>query len=253
VPRNSGLAIASLVCSLSSLVTCIGWLPGIICGHLAKSRLRRDPMLKGTGLATAGLIIGYLMLTAEAGTVGVKLWSFSKALKQGIATVQQGLATNAVTVVQSQSTAATNDSPAAEPAAVGWTDDLSQMAFPEQPASGRLHGLDFTLKAAALRAGNLKLTAENGCLVEVLGLGAAVEGHSFEIPPADDAGKVRVRLTWNDGAAVQTTTFNDDYRLKLEFGQANKRKMAGKIYVCLPDDAKSYVAGTFDVRLPKPK
>ena len=39
--KTSGLAIASLVSSLSSLVTCVGWLPGIICGHLAKARIRR--------------------------------------------------------------------------------------------------------------------------------------------------------------------------------------------------------------------
>ena len=82
--RTSGLAIASLVCSLSSLITCVGWLPGIICGHLAKSRIRRNPSLKGSGLATAGLIIGYLFLMLEVGTAAVRVWSFSAALKHGL-------------------------------------------------------------------------------------------------------------------------------------------------------------------------
>ena len=72
--RTSGLAIASLVCSLSSLITCVGWLPGIICGHLAKSRIRRNPSLKGSGLATAGLIIGYLILMLEVGTAAVRIY-----------------------------------------------------------------------------------------------------------------------------------------------------------------------------------
>ena len=54
-----GLAIASL---LSSVVLGIGWLPGIICGHLAKARMRRDPLLDGEKMANAGLIISYFML-----------------------------------------------------------------------------------------------------------------------------------------------------------------------------------------------
>lgn len=58
---QSRLAIASLVCAL---VPVVGSLPGIVCGHLALSRIRRDPSLKGIGMATAGLVIGYFLLTA---------------------------------------------------------------------------------------------------------------------------------------------------------------------------------------------
>lgn len=57
--RTSGLAIASLVCSLLGPVCCI---PAIICGHLALRRLAREPALRGYGLAIAGLIIGYIIL-----------------------------------------------------------------------------------------------------------------------------------------------------------------------------------------------
>src|SRR5580704_12739629 len=53
--KTSGLAIASLV-------GCLGFIPGIICGHLARRNIRRDPSLKGGGLAMAGLIISYLSL-----------------------------------------------------------------------------------------------------------------------------------------------------------------------------------------------
>ena len=81
--KTSGLAVASLVCSLASLIMCIGWIPGIICGHIAKSRIRRDPSLKGNGLATAGLVIGYLFLMTEAGTTAVYVWRVSTAVKHG--------------------------------------------------------------------------------------------------------------------------------------------------------------------------
>jgi len=56
-----GLAIASAICSV---VFGIGWLPGIICGHMAKARLRRNPLLDGETMANVGLAISYLWLAA---------------------------------------------------------------------------------------------------------------------------------------------------------------------------------------------
>jgi hypothetical protein len=252
-PQTSRLAIASLVCSLASLVTCVGWLPGIICGHLARSRIRRNPALKGNGLATAGLTIGYLILMLEAGVAAVRISSFATAVKHGYENARHQLATNTVIVTQVQTTTATNASQPAEPVAATWIADLSQVTFPDQPAGGKLHGNDFTLKTAMFRAANLKLNSENGLSLEVLGLGAAIEGRSFDISTTDEGAGPRVRMTWNDDAAVQTATFSKGYAMKLQFGQAVNRKMSGKIYVCLPDDAKSYVAGTFDVHVPKAK
>jgi hypothetical protein len=64
--RTDGLAIASLILSLSSLILGpLGSIPGIICGHIARSRVRRDPSLSGDGLAVAGLIVGYLILAGS--------------------------------------------------------------------------------------------------------------------------------------------------------------------------------------------
>jgi hypothetical protein len=58
------LAIWSLVVSLVSLCCCgcLGWIPaipGVICGHLALSKIGKMPQLQGKGLAIAGVIIGY--------------------------------------------------------------------------------------------------------------------------------------------------------------------------------------------------
>ena len=67
VPISSGqtepLAIWSFVLSLIGLTGfCCGpalGIAGVICGHLAVSKMRKRPELQGRGLATAGLIIGY--------------------------------------------------------------------------------------------------------------------------------------------------------------------------------------------------
>jgi len=62
-PRNSGLAIWSLVLGILSL-TCFylfSAIPAVICGHMAYSRINRSGgTLTGSGLALAGLITGYM-------------------------------------------------------------------------------------------------------------------------------------------------------------------------------------------------
>ena len=66
-PKNSGLAIWSLVFGILAIVlsvVCIGPLfsiPAVICGHIAYSRIRRSAgALSGEGLALGGLITGYI-------------------------------------------------------------------------------------------------------------------------------------------------------------------------------------------------
>lgn len=63
-PPVSGLAVASLVCGIASLVMCLGFLtglPGVICGHLALQKIKQaGTALRGGGLALAGLIMGYI-------------------------------------------------------------------------------------------------------------------------------------------------------------------------------------------------
>lgn len=62
-PKTSGLAIWSLVLGILSLTcfTIFAAIPGVICGHKALSRIKSaGGMLNGTGLATAGLITGYI-------------------------------------------------------------------------------------------------------------------------------------------------------------------------------------------------
>lgn len=58
--RTNGLAIASLVCSLAGLVTCISAPVGVVLGHIAKRQIRQTGE-EGEGLATAGLWIGYII------------------------------------------------------------------------------------------------------------------------------------------------------------------------------------------------
>src|SRR2546426_2336915 len=74
VPRTPSIAIWSLVLAVLSF-TC-GWLftaiPAVICGHIARSKIRKSGgALRGKGVATAGLILGYIALVL--GIMGIPL------------------------------------------------------------------------------------------------------------------------------------------------------------------------------------
>lgn len=67
-PRNSTLAIVSLVAGILQLFCCcFGGLVAVICGHLARSEIRKsEGQILGDGMALAGLILGYLGLAGTA-------------------------------------------------------------------------------------------------------------------------------------------------------------------------------------------
>jgi Domain of unknown function (DUF4190) len=74
VVRTAPVAVWSLVLAVLSFFC--GWLvtaiPAVICGHIANSKIRKsDGALGGKGIATAGLILGYIALVL--GIMGIPL------------------------------------------------------------------------------------------------------------------------------------------------------------------------------------
>jgi len=72
-PRQCGLALASLLLGVAGLVCLVvgplTGIPAVICGHLARSRIRKSGgTLSGAGLALAGLITGYITIVMIAVT-----------------------------------------------------------------------------------------------------------------------------------------------------------------------------------------
>jgi len=64
-PQTSSLAIVSLASGIASwiIVPIVGSLIAVITGHMAKSEIRNSGgRLTGDGLATAGLVLGYLQI-----------------------------------------------------------------------------------------------------------------------------------------------------------------------------------------------
>ncbi len=65
IPQNSTMAMVSMIAGIVSWVLApfIGSLIAIITGHMAKREIREsNGQLGGDGMATAGLVLGYLQL-----------------------------------------------------------------------------------------------------------------------------------------------------------------------------------------------
>ena len=65
--KTPGIAITSLVLGILSICFfCLGpifSIPAIICGHIAKSKIKKNPdTLKGDGISLAGFVLGYIQI-----------------------------------------------------------------------------------------------------------------------------------------------------------------------------------------------
>jgi hypothetical protein len=59
-------------------------------------------------------------------------------------------------------------------------------------------------------------------------------------------------LRWKDEQQKGVTrNINNGYALKVAFGDAANGHIPGKIYISLPDENKSFVAGTFNAEIRK--
>lgn len=83
-PVSTGMAVASMICGIISLIACCMWpvsgplaIVAIVLGHIALSRCKADPSrFGGKGMAGAGLGTGYLGLIASVimGIFGI-MWA----------------------------------------------------------------------------------------------------------------------------------------------------------------------------------
>ena len=91
--KDSSLAIISLVCGISAycFLPFVGALAAIITGHIALNEIKSsNGQLKGSGMATAGLVLGYaqfglvifgiLLVIALAPTIGSIFSSVSTSI-----------------------------------------------------------------------------------------------------------------------------------------------------------------------------
>ena len=140
-----------------------------------------------------------------------------------------------------------------------WTLDLGNVVIPETTAAGSVHGNGFRCEKAILRGGLLSLNQgkswpwDLGVAVGFFArAGEELSGKAVEIEPSRPRAP-RVVLRWKDERREPVTeSITHGYAMKVAFGQATNGHVPGTIYLCLPDGARSFVAGTFDAEIRKP-
>ena len=259
-PKTSGLAIASLICSVGSFVILpLGFIPGIICGHMARKKIAATPGLQGAGLAKAGLIVGYIALVLQilAILALIAFFAFFATQVKRHSTSPSwtprtvNKATRTAQVPPEKETADT------EPDGSGWTLKLDDVAFPAGEVTGRIHGETFKVDKVAIEGGWLKFNqgkdffADLGMEVVTFVSPRDLSGRTFTVPTKETGTKPHIWMKWKEAGAnvPKQRCFTDRYALRLEFGEASGGKLPGKIYLCVPDVEKSFIAGAFEVPL----
>ncbi|MGH7991886.1 MAG: hypothetical protein ACREDQ_00085 [Limisphaerales bacterium] len=137
-----------------------------------------------------------------------------------------------------------------------WTLDLTNAVFPNKAAAGKIHARDFVCQRAVFQNGLLMLRSSTGREPEMAAnifistnTAAAVSGESFGTGTNQLTPVSRVSLFWRDGNMRIVELFTNDFALKLDFGSVSNNQLPGRIYLCLPDDAKSCIAGTFTAEI----
>jgi hypothetical protein len=133
--------------------------------------------------------------------------------------------------------------------------DPAKHVVPEAPATGRLSGKSFTLDRVELEGNRLvfrqgkEFFADLSVEVMLDDKTKPREGFKLVVRPdqkwTDGVPMLHVSTGGGKGNVPDTKFVSDGYSLTLELGKADKGKSAGKVYLCLPDAQKSYLAGTF--------
>ena len=138
--------------------------------------------------------------------------------------------------------------------------DLASATLPEGPVAGSVNGQGFRCEHATLKRGDLLLlqgdtaAPEQALRISLFAQDAAhLSGKAVTIAPNRTPPLPQVSMLWRDERSQPVTNhFSGGYALRLIFGQAANGRMPGKIFICLPDEAKSFAAGTFNAELKRP-
>jgi len=147
-----------------------------------------------------------------------------------------------------------------EPARVAET---APVAIPDTPVSGSLFGKEFRPDKFELWNDQLTLQQGEGVFPEAkvklflfLDRGQSLTRKAWNVAASDSGFSSRPHVhvdVKKEGANFPTNEmYMDGYTLQLSFSDAEAGLLKGRIYLALPDDARSVVSGTFLVEPPEP-
>ena len=142
--------------------------------------------------------------------------------------------------------------------AAGKLEEISAQPIPDKPATGKLGGKEFKVEQATLaQNGILKLRQGSGFFADLeftiflFGQKDGFDGKKITVKPNQDSITAHIHMGYmEEGKQLpENEIFMNKYTMKLEFGTAKDGKIPGKIHLRLPDEAGSFVVGTFEAEI----
>jgi hypothetical protein len=150
-------------------------------------------------------------------------------------------------------TAAAPETPPPPPPPLVWMTNLANAVIPTNAAYGTITTNEFKYDTARMDNGILALRQGKDVLPDAeLGVffglkpGESLSGKTIDVSPsARVAPRVWKKWKVTGKVALQQKVYSKGYAMKLQFGEVSEDKVPGKIYICLPDEEHSVVAGSF--------
>lgn len=244
VPQAPASADSKLIVSASQ----VGKPRPVSSGTASDAGLGQGPPARPSMLAAIALLL--LVCGAGASLWAFRAQLFKPAFQQQASGVEGGSKNKAPVEPRRVYPIPTN---------INWTLDLTNAEVPEAVAAGSIHGSGFFCERATLQGGNLTLRQGRGGSPD-LGVtihffakeGEELSGKSIEITPERTPPLPSVELRWKDDQQKAVhRKLSSAYAMRVAFGEAADKRITGKIYLCLPDEYKSFVAGTFEADIKK--
>ena len=135
-----------------------------------------------------------------------------------------------------------------------WKRDLKNVKIPGTLPRGMIHGENFVSKSSEFS--NSILTIRDGedffpdhavMIFLFLKKDEKPEGKSYNISRTSGFGSPHIHMKWKpeNSKVPKTKIFTKEYSMRLNLGAIKNGKLPGKIYLCLPDEKKTVVAGSF--------
>jgi hypothetical protein len=236
--HTSGLAITSLVLSLTGCLS----LGGVICGHLARRQIRRDPSVTGNGLALSGLILGYLGVLVTAGFIALGAYGFMKGREMA----EQFEADMKAAIERGDFSTNSMDEAGGE--------------LPDDPVGGMIVGVPFDYYRAKINLAAGTLSIEEGeefiadQSVMIFLFPKPDEGltnRTWKISAASPTGgRPHVHLRWlKEDDSPGTTALISGYTLDLTTGDLTNGFIAGKITLKASGKFPVELSGEFNAKV----
>jgi hypothetical protein len=251
-PPTNGLAIASLALSAGSVVVPLAFIPGIICGHIARSQIRRNPATGGKGIALAGILVGYAMLAFTILLVGgvIAFIGFQRA--QNSRNFRPGGPPPMVRQVN-------RDREPTQRGTIVTTGAPLNVDAVNNPVSGSIEGSPFQITSARLsrQGGTLTLQQQSPSQSFTIFLfprnGESLAGRQWNLPlnSTVDGGltKPHVHWHWQEGNAGKGRAVSDGYEMQLQLGPQTGDEIPGRLTLRIPGEPGTEVKGDFSAVL----